>query len=312
MMAFIVKRMLMMIFVLLGASLLSFSMVRLAPGDAAEEIALARYGENALADAEVIAWVRHTEGLDQPLHRQYLRWLGHVVRLDLGRSLVDDAPVGRLLAKRFANTLKLASAAMVLALALALPLGFVAGWRAGSFWDTACSTVAVAGISIPNFWLGLLLILVFSVKLGLLPSYGHATWQHMILPAITLGTAMTAYTARLLRTAVMETLDAEFIMALRARGVWEGRILGLHALKNALVPVVTMVGLEFAMILDGAVITETIFAWPGLGDLMVTAVSDRDYPLIQGLVLFTALIFAATNLVVDLFYGLLDPRIRQG
>jgi peptide/nickel transport system permease protein len=312
MMAFIVKRILMMIFVLLGASLLSFSMVRLAPGDAAQEIALARYGESSMADAEVIAWVRRTEGLDRPLHRQYLRWLGHLVRLDLGRSLVDEVPVGRLLAKRFANTLKLASAAMALALALALPLGFIAGWRAGSFWDTLCSTVAVAGISIPNFWLGLLLILAFSVKLGLLPSYGHATWQHMILPAVTLGTAMTAYTARLLRTAVMETLDAEFIMALRARGVWEGRILGLHALKNALVPVVTMVGLEFAMILDGAVITETIFAWPGLGDLMVTAVSDRDYPLIQGLVLFTALIFTTTNLVVDLLYGLLDPRIRQG
>jgi peptide/nickel transport system permease protein len=312
MMAFLLKRMLMTVFVLLGASLLSFAMVLLAPGDTAQEIALARYGENTLADAEVIAWVRRTEGLDQPLHRQYLRWLGHLARLDMGRSLVDDAPVSRLLATRFANTLKLASAAMALALALALPLGFIAGWRVGSFWDTACSTVAVAGISIPNFWLGLLLILAFSVKLGLLPSYGHATWQHMILPAITLGTAMTAYTARLLRTAVMETLDAEFIMALRARGVWEGRILGLHALKNALVPVITMVGLEFAMILDGAVITETIFAWPGLGDLMVTAVSDRDYPLIQGLVLFTALIFATTNLAVDLLYGLLDPRIRQG
>ena len=310
-MTFILKRCFMMLFVLLGASLLSFAMVLLAPGDAAQEIALARYGESGQADAEVIAWVRRTEGLDQPLHVQYLRWLSHLARLDLGISIVEAVPVSRLMAKRFANTLKLATAAMALALVLALPLGFIAGWRAGSFWDAACSTVAVAGISIPNFWLGLLLILAFSVKLGLLPSYGHATWRHLILPAVTLGTAMTAYTARLLRTAVMETLDADFIVALRGRGVAEQRIIALHVLKNALVPVVTMVGLEFAMILDGAVITETIFSWPGLGDLMVTAVGNRDYPLIQGLVLFTALIFTATNLAVDLVYGLLDPRIRQ-
>lgn len=311
MIAFILKRASMTVFVLLGASMLSFAMTLLAPGDAAQEVALARYGESSLANAEVIDWVRRAEGLDQPLHRQYLRWLSHLVRLDLGRSVIEDVPVSRLMAKRFGNTLKLATAAMTLALCLALPLGFIAGWRSGSFWDAACSTLAVAGISIPNYWLGLILMLLFSVKLGLLPSYGHATWQHMILPAVTLGTAMTAYTARLLRTAVMETLDSDFILALRSRGVAEKRIIGLHVLKNGLVPVVTMIGLEFGMILDGAVITETIFAWPGLGELMVSAISNRDYPLIQGLILLTALIFAATNLAVDLCYGVLDPRIRQ-
>jgi peptide/nickel transport system permease protein len=166
------------------------------------------------------------------------------------------------------------------------------------------------GVSTPNYWLGLLLIIVFCVRLHWLPSFGRGDWQHLILPALTLGTALTAYTARILRSAIIDTLQADYLLALRARGLGRRLVLGRHILKNALIPVVTVVGLEFGMILEGAVITETVFAWPGLGELMVSAVSNRDYPLIQGLVLFTAAIFVGINLLVDIVCMILDPRIR--
>ncbi|XCN75408.1 MAG: ABC transporter permease [Candidatus Electrothrix aestuarii] len=170
--------------------------------------------------------------------------------------------------------------------------------------------MSVAGVSMPNYWLGLVLILLFAVRLHWLPSFGSGTWQHIILPAITLGTALTAYTTRILRSAIIETMQAEHIMALQARGVNSRLVLTRHLFRNAMIPLVTVIGIEFGMILEGAVITETVFAWPGLGELMVSAVSNQDYPLIQGLVLFCVLVFVSINLLTDLTYRLLDPRIR--
>ena len=169
---------------------------------------------------------------------------------------------------------------------------------------------AVTGVSIPNYWLGLLLIVIFSVRLHWLPSFGRGDWQHFILPAITLGTCLTAYTTRILRSAVIDTLQSEYLLAMRARGISSTMVLGRHIIKNAMIPVITVVGLEFGMILEGAVITETVFAWPGLGDLMVTRSATETTPLIQGMVLFTAVIFVTLNFIVDIIYKYLDPRIK--
>lgn len=308
--AFLFRRTLTAIFVFLGATFITYALMMLAPGDASMEIALARYGDMARGDTATIEWVRQKEGLDRPMWVQYGRWLKHVLALDFGKSLVEEVPVWTLIRSRFGNTLQLAVWAIVLALCLSVPIGILAAAKQGRWIDTLGVGFAVLGVSMPNYWLGLLLIIAFCVKLQWLPSFGRGDWHHLILPAITLGTALTAYTTRMLRSAVIESIHADYLVALRARGVDRRRVLAKHILKNALIPVVTVVGLEFGMILEGAVITETVFAWPGLGELMVTAVSNRDYPLIQGLVLFTAGVFVAINLLVDLVCLYLDPRIR--
>lgn len=299
-----------MVLVLLGASFFAYAMMLLAPGDAAMEIAMARYGGQELVDPATIEWIIQKEGLDQPFYRQYFRWLKHAVRADFGRSLVEEVPVWELIRTRFARTVDLAVAAISIALIIAVPMGILSGLRQGSWLDSMGVTVSVTGVSMPNYWLGLVLIVIFSVKLHWFPSFGRGDWRHLVLPAVTLGTALTAYTTRILRSAIIETLQSDYLLALRARGVSQRLVLGTHILKNALIPVVTVVGLEFGMILEGAVITETIFAWPGLGELMVSAVSNRDYPLIQGLVLFAAMMFVTINFLVDIVCRYLDPRIR--
>ncbi len=310
MLHFFAKRILTAILVMFGATLLTFSMMQAVPGDVPLEIAVARYGEEVRADPETIEWIREKEGLDRPFLFQYGRWLRRIIALDFGHSLVEEAPVWPLIEKRFHRTLELALWAIIVALSISLPLGILSGIKQGTWIDGAAVTVSVAGVSMPNYWFGLVLILVFSVRLQWLPSFGRGDWHHLILPALTLGTALTAYTTRMLRSAIIETKQSEFLTALRARGVGKRRALAPHILKNALIPVITVVGLEFGMILEGAVMTETVFAWPGLGDLMVSAVGNRDYPLIQGLVLFTAAIFVVVNFVVDLVSLYLDPRIR--
>ncbi len=310
MVRFISKRIVTAIFVLIGATFFTYAMMLLAPGDAPLEIAIARYGEPGLVDQATIEWIIQEEGLDKPFYQQYFHWLKHVVRLDFGISLVEEVPVWELISIRFSRTFDLAITAIFLALIISVPIGILSGVRQGTWLDSIGVAVAVTGISMPNYWLGLVLIVVFCVKLHWLPSFGRGDWQHLVLPAITLGTALTAYTTRILRSAVAETLQSEYLLALRARGVSSRLVLGGHILKNAMIPVVTVVGLELGMILEGAVITETIFAWPGLGELMVNAVSNRDYPLIQGLVFFTAMIFVLINFFVDIVYQYLDPRIR--
>ena len=310
MLKFIIKRMITSIFVFLGASFCAYAMMLPAPGDAALEIAMARYGGQELVDQATVQWIIQEEGLDQPFYIQYFRWLKHIVRLDFGMSLVEEVPVWELIGTRFARTVDLAAAAILIAVVISVPIGIISGIRQGGWLDSVGVTLAVTGVSMPNYWLGLVLIVVFSVKLHWLPSFGRGDWRHLVLPALTLGTALTAYTTRILRSAVIETLRSEYLLALRARGVNGRLVLGAHILKNALIPVVTIVGLEFGMILEGAVITETVFAWPGLGELMVSAVGNRDYPLIQGLVLFTAMIFVGMNLLVDISCRYLDPRTR--
>ncbi|WP_020587194.1 ABC transporter permease [Desulfobacter curvatus] len=306
---FIIKKTAGMILVLFGATFLTYAMILLAPGDAAREIAVARYGGEAQLDQATVAWIRQKEGLDQPFLIQYGRWLFHVVQLDFGYSLVEEAKVDKLICTRFAKTFELAAVAILFALAVALPLGTLAGLRQGSWMDSASISLSVLGLSIPNFWLGLLLITFFSVHFHWLPSFGTGTWQHLIMPALTLGTSITAYIARLLRLSVIQSLASDHVLALRARGTDSFKVLSKHVVKNTLIPLVTIVGLEFGLILEGAVITEVVFSWPGLGSLMVDAICNRDYPLIQGVVLFTGAIFVLINFVVDLICSALDPRI---
>ncbi len=310
MLTFLCKRAVTAVFVFLGATFITYAMMMVAPGDAPLEVAVARYGEEIRADRETIDWIRKKEGLDRPFLFQYGQWLRHIVALDFGHSLVEETPVWPLIKKRFLRTVELAVWAIVAALSISLPLGVLAGIKRRTWIDSMGVAVSVLGVSMPNYWFGLLLILWFSVKLQWLPSFGRGDWHHLILPALTLGTALTAYTTRILRTAIIEAMQSEFLIALRARGVGKTSALAIHIIKNALIPVVTVVGIEFGMILEGAVMTETVFAWPGLGDLMVSAVSNRDYPLIQGLVLFTAGIFVLINFVVDIVCLYLDPRIR--
>jgi peptide/nickel transport system permease protein len=308
---FIAKRIFCAILVLLGASFITYAMMFLAPGNASLEVAIARYGDQSLVDQNTIDWITQKEGLDQPFWGQYTRWLKHILVLDFGNSLVEQMPVFKLIQTRFGRTLTLSLTAIGISLCISLPIGILAGLRKGTWMDSLGIGIAVTGVSMPNHWLGLALIVVFCVKLQWLPSFGRGDWMHLVLPAVTLGTALTAYTTRILRSTVIDALQAEHLQALRARGVGSVSVLSQHVAKNCLIPVVTIVGLEFGMILEGTVITETIFAWPGLGDLMVKAVSNRDYPLIQGMVLFTAIIFVSINLLVDLVSGYIDPRIRM-
>ena len=308
---FLIRKAAGMLLVLFGASFLTYAMILLAPGDAAREIAVARYGGEAQLDQETVEWIRETEGLDRPFLVQYGRWLGHIVRLDLGYSLVEEAKVSQLIASRFPKTFELAAVSMCIALAVSLPLGILAALGRGSWLDSASVSLSVLGLSIPNFWLGLLLITFFSVHVHWLPSFGTGGWQHMVMPALTLGTSITAYIARLVRMSLVQNLSSEHVMALRARGTDSFRILAKHLIKGTLIPLITIVGLEFGLILEGAVVTEVIFSWPGLGSLMVDAICNRDYPLIQGVVLFTGTLFILINFAVDLIINALDPRIQN-
>lgn len=289
---------------------MTYGMMMFAPGDAVMEIAAARYGDEAGTDKATLEWIRKKEGLDKPFFYQYFFWLKHAVSLDLGKSLVEEADVMELICTGFSRTFILALAAVFTAFLISVPLGIIAGIKQGSWIDSMGVTIAALGVSMPNYWLGLLLIIIFSVKLHWLPCFGRGGWEHLVLPAITLGTALTAYTTRMLRSVIIETSGSEYMLALRARGIVKPWSFAKHLLKNSLIPVITVAGIEFGMILEGAVITETVFGWPGLGELLVSAISNRDYPLIQGLVLFSAAVFVMINFTVDIICRFLDPRIH--
>ncbi len=292
----------------LGVTVVTFSAMHLAPGDPAEMIAVARYGEDLTQ--EEIEWVRVTEGLDAPVYVQYLGWLEHVLRLDLGKSLITYEDVLEEILTRIPATLELAISSLILSLLIALPTGIISAIRKNTIVDNACMTGALLGVSMPNFWLGLLLIWLFALSLGLLPSFGYGSIKHLILPTITLGTSMAAITTRLTRSSMLDVLNQDYIVTAKAKGLDERTILLKHALKNAMLPVITFVGLQLGFLLGGAVIVETIFAWPGIGRLLVDSIYARDFALIQGCVLFIAVIFALANLTVDVLYAYLDPRIR--
>ena len=301
---FLVRRLLLTIPVLIGVATLVFSLIHLVPGDPVQSM----LGESA--SPEDIAEMRGRLGLDRPLVTQYVSFLKGVGTGNLGTSLRTNQPVTAAIAERLPATFELAFAAMLVAIAIAIPLGIVAAVGAGTHVDHAATTLALLGISIPNFWLGPLLAIVFSVTLGWLPVSGRGTPAHLILPAITLGAPLAAVLARMTRASVIEELRELYVLAARARGVSRVRAVLKHAFRNSLIPIVTVIGLQFGAVLTGAVITETIFAWPGVGRLLIQSISFRDYPLVQGCILLIAVTYVAMNLATDLVYGLLDPRIR--
>jgi len=304
------RRILLMIVVMVGATLLAFTVMDLAPGDPAELIALARYGEE-LTPVQ-IQQVREAEGLDAPLPVRYWRWLSHVVQGNLGRSLTTGESVGEEIARRLPATAELAAASILIAMLVGLAAGIISATRQGTFVDGLGRVAAMLGVSIPNFWLGLLLILLFSLTLGWLPSFGRGTFGHLIMPALTLGTAGAALLARIIRSSLIDVLSQDYIRTARAKGLSESAVIYKHALKNALIPAVTVAGLQFGRLLEGAVIVESVFGWPGLGRLLVTSIFARDFAMIQGCVLVIAALIATITLLVDLSYGWLDPRIRYG
>ena len=304
MLPFLLSRALQAIPVLFGVSLAVFLMVHLVPGDPAALIA----GTDATrADIEN---VRQSLGLDRPLPAQYASFVGRALTGDFGNSFRTGRPVLDEIAPRYLNTLVLGSLALLLAVVIGMATGIVSAVRRHTVFDNTALVLSLAGVSMPTFFLGLLLMLVFSVWLGWLPLSGKDTWLHYILPAITLSTASIAVISRIMHASLIEVLNEDYVRTARAKGQRESLVIWRHAVRNALVPVVTVAGLQLGYLLGGAVVTETVFAWPGLGRLLVQSILARDFPVVQAAVLLLATTFVAINLVTDLIYGLLDPRIR--
>jgi ABC-type dipeptide/oligopeptide/nickel transport system permease component len=301
---FVIGRALWTLPVLLGVATLVFALIHVVPGDPAQ----AMLGDGA--SPQDVAELRATLGLDQPLLAQYAAFLRRAVRADLGRSFRTGRPVTDSILERVPATAELALAAIVASLLLAIPLGVIAAVWKGTALDYAAMSFAMAGISVPNFWLGPLLAIVFSVELGWLPVSGRGGLESLVLPALSLGLALAAILSRMTRASLLGELGELYVRAARARGVSRTSTIVRHALANSLVPLLTIVALQFGAVLTGSVITETIFAWPGLGRLLIQSIGFRDYPMVQGCILFIAVTYVTVNLVTDLLYGVLDPRIR--
>jgi len=282
-----------------------FLLIHLVPGDPIQ----AMLGEGA-ASADIEA-ARHAYGLDQPIGKQYLQYWNGVLHGRLGQSIRLNQDVGRVIWDRYPYTLRLTVAALAVALLLSIPAGVRSAQRRDRWEDRLLGVVSLFGLSFPNFALGPILILFFSIKLGLLPVSGAGTWEHIVLPAITLGGALAAILTRMVRTAMLEELSQDYIRTARAKGLSEGKVVYRHALRNAMIPVLTVVGLQFGSLLAGAIVTETIFSWPGIGRLTISAISNRDYFLVQGCILAIGLTYIAVNLLTDVLYAVVNPRIRQ-
>ena len=306
---YLLVRILSLIPLLLGISVLAFLLSNLAPGDPATVMAYRL--SDAPPSEEQIAAIRREYHLNDPLPVRYAYWFASAVRGDLGRSFRTREPVLKELARHFPATLQIACGALVISLVIALPLGVLAAVRRGSWLDHLARITALLGASLPSYWLGYLLILVFAVALGWLPVAGRDGLSAMILPALTLGLGTTAAKlARLTRSGLLEVLNEDFIRTARAKGPSERAVIWRHALKGAMIPVVTITGIEFGHLLGSAIIVETIFAWPGVGKLLADSIYDRDYPMIQGFVLVMGTVFTILSLITDLLYRWLDPRIR--
>ena len=304
MLRYFIRRVLLAVPVLLGVATLVFSLIHLVPGDPAQ----AMMGDGA--SPQDVAELRKSLGLDQPLLTQYGTFLRNAIKGDLGKSFRTGQPVTTMIVERIPATAELAVAAMIIAVLIAIPLGVIAAvWR-GTAIDYSAMTFALAGVSIPNFWLGPLLAIVFAVELGWLPVSGRGTLAHLVLPAISLGLALAAILARMTRASLLDELGELYVRAARARGVSNTAAISRHALRNSMVPLLTIIALQFGAVLTGAVITETIFAWPGIGRLLIQSIGFRDYPMVQGCILLIAVTYVSVNLVTDLMYGVLDPRIR--
>ena len=301
---YVVKRLLAMVLLLVGVTVVVFFMMYLAPGDVTAMLAA-----NAPSAQQVVA-LRHEFGLDLPLPAQYGRFLARAVRGDLGDSWVDRRPVVPQVLDALAYTLRLAAAALVLSIVVGLVGGIGAAVRRGSVTDETVLTATLVGISVPVFVTGLLLIYAFAFRLRWFPTSGAGSWRHLVLPAVTLASFLVAYDVRMVRACMLEVLRQDYVRTARAKGLREAVVVGRHALRNALVPVVTVVGVQVGLLVGGSVITETVFAYPGVGQLVVSAIAARDTPLVQGCVLVTASGFILVNLLVDVSYALIDPRIR--
>jgi ABC-type dipeptide/oligopeptide/nickel transport system permease component len=304
MLRFLLRRLLLTIPVLVGVATLVFSLIHLIPGDPVQVM----LGDSAAP--EDVAALRQRMGLDRPLLAQYGSFMKGIATGDLGTSLRTNEKVAAAIAERMPATFELALAAMFVAVLVAIPLGIIAAVRAGTGVDHLSTTVSLIGISMPTFWLGPLLAIVFSVSLGWLPVSGRGEPAHLILPAITLGAPLAAVLARLTRASVLEELGEPYVLAARARGVSRAGAVLKHAFRNSLIPIDTVLGLQFGAVLTGTVITETIFGWPGIGRFLIQSIGARDYPSVQGCILLIAVTYVSMNLIVDVAYGLLDPRIR--
>jgi len=304
MLSYLIKRLFSTIPVLIGISLLLFFMLRLLPGDPAQVLA------GQMATPAEIENIRQQLGLDRPIYEQYANYLSRLVRFDLGRSARTQNPVTQEIWARLPNTLLLAVVAILLACLFGIPAGIISAVKPYSWIDYLVTTSALFGMSMPVFWLGLMLVVLFSVILKWLPAGGTGSWQHVILPSITLAAFVVAFIARMTRSTMLETLSQDFTTTARSKGLQERVVVIKHAFKNAMIPIITVVGLQFGLLLGGAVLTETVFAWPGLGRLIVDSILARDYPVIQGTILIFGLLYIMVNLAVDLIYALVDPRIR--
>jgi len=332
MLRYIIKRCLTIIPVLIGVSLLVFGLIRLIPGDPATVM----LGERATDES--IARIRTQLGLDKPIYEQYLIYMSRVVRGDLGTSVLRQEPVTQEIIRRFPATIELSLGAILIALMVGIPAGLISAIRRGSWFDSASMLVALTGVSMPIFWLGLMLTLLFAVALRWFPTGGRLDAQtefetitnllildsllkgqpqitiqalrHLFLPALALGTIPMAIIARMTRSSMLEVLSQDYIRTAHAKGLRERVVVTRHALRNALLPVITVVGLQVGILLAGAILTETIFSWPGIGRWIVEAIYARDYPIVQGVTLFVATVFVLVNLTVDIMYACIDPRIR--
>jgi len=309
---YIINRLLLLIPLLVGVSICTFFLIHLAPGDPIST----RYGlkpENF--DAERLAELREELGLNDPLPMQYLRYVGDLLQGDMGTSLTTNRPVSEEILARFPATLQLTIASMLFVLLIAIPLGVISAVKRGSLIDNLCMGVSLLGVSMPDFWFGIMLMLLFSQKLGWLPSIGRGDTfldllKSLIMPATTLGTGMMGLVTRLTRSSMLEVLGQDYMRTAQAKGLLQRTVLLRHGLRNALIPVITVLGAQFAGLLGGAVIVEQVFAWPGIGRLAIDAISRRNYPVIMGTVLVFSITFLLSSLLVDILYTVIDPRIR--
>lgn len=302
---YVLKRLILLIPVLLGVSLLVFAIMYLTPGDPAQLI----LGENAPKAA--VEALREKMGLNDPFFMQYFRFVKNAVMGDFGRSYTTGREVFKEIFSRFPNTLVLAVLGVIISVAIGIPVGIISATKQYSFLDSFSMVFALLGVSMPVFWLGLMLILTFSVKLRLLPSGGFDGLSSIILPAITLGVGSAAIITRMTRSSMLEVIRQDYIRTARAKGVAEKTVINKHALKNALIPIITVVGLQFGNLLGGAVLTESVYSWPGVGRLMVDAIRQKDTPTVLAAVIFLAAAFSIVNLLVDLLYAFADPRIKS-
>lgn len=302
------KRLGLLLIVILGVTLLTFTLMHAAPGDMAEMIAISRYGAENLTTEEVEA-IRLSEGLDSPVIVQYFHWLTHMISGDFGNSLITGEPVLEEILIRLPATLKLSFAALLVSLVIAIPAGVIAASKQHSLMDHLTMSSALIGTSVPNFWLGLLLILLFSVTLGWFPVFGYGGLRYMVLPALTLGAGLAGITTRLTRSSMLEVLNQDYVTTARSKGLSERQIIFKHALKNAFIPIITVIGIQLGHLLGGTVIVESIFAWPGIGKLLVDSIYARDFAAVQACALLFAIIFVLINLIVDILYLFLNPKI---